>query len=120
MKIPNSFTKSIADTFYDKTLTYYSTEGIVDDDGWSRQSETATSNTFSGNVRFSNLAQLQEDYGIKEVIDIAVTTGDTVEVGSVVKYDDVLYKISKVIPFDSHNLLIGNIWSSKSSVLPSA
>jgi hypothetical protein len=115
LKIPNSFTQVIADTFYDKILTLYTVEEIVDEEGWAKLEETATTTTFSGNVRFDNLAQLQEDYGIKDVIDIAVTTNDNVEVGSVVKYDNVLYKISKAIPFDSHKLLIGNIWSSKSS-----
>jgi hypothetical protein len=120
LKIPNSFKQGIANTFYDKELILYTSSEVVDDEGWARVEEAETTDSFYGNVRFDNLAQLQEDYGLKEVIDIAVTTSEDVEVGSVVEYGGVLYKVSKAIPFDSHNLLVGNIWSSKSSTLTSA
>jgi len=114
LRIPDSFKQAIKDTFYDKEVITYTTEEVVDDEGWARLSESELS-SFSGNVRFDNLGQLQEDYGLKEVIDIVITTDEDIEVGTVLKYGDVLYKVSKAIPFDSHNLLVGNIWSSKSS-----
>lgn len=119
MRIPNSFKQKIADTFYDKDVVLYTTSEVVDDEGWARMEESEVS-SFVGNVRFDNLAQLQEDYGLKEVVDIAISTHEDIQVGSVLKYGDVLYKVNKAIPFDSHNLIVASIWSSKSSISISA
>ena len=126
MIIPDSFKQSIANTFYDKEITKYTTEEVVDDEGWVGMEETVVSDsnyvsgTFMGNVRFDNLAQIQEDYGLKEVVDIVVTTDEDIDVNSIIGYENVLYRVNKAIPFDSHKLLIGNIWSSKSSISISA
>ena len=109
----------MAYTFYDKVITLYTSEEVVDDEGWAGVSEAETVNTFNGNVRFNDLALLQEDYGLKEVIDIAITTDEDVEVGTIIEYGGETYKVIKAIPFDSHNFLIGKLWSSKSSILTS-
>ena len=64
-----------------------------------------------GNVSFNNLDAVREDFGIDEVIDITITTDIEVSLNTVVKYNNVLYKIIKAIPRDSHNFLIGTKWS---------
>lgn len=121
MEIPTQFTNAISNTFYDKTITTYGKgEVVIDDEGWAGVDKENTTSTFSGNVRFNDLAQLQEDQGIVDSIDIAITTSADVAVGSILSYDSVLYKVIKAIPYDSHNLIIGKKWLSKSSVLPSA
>ena len=117
MKIPVSFTTQVANAFYDKVVTIYTKNDVVDEEGFAYEEETETETTFNGNVRFDNLAELQEDYGLEEVIDISITTDTDIEVGTIVGYDDVLYRVMKAIPFDSHNLLIGKKWLSKSSAL---
>ena len=118
MIIPNTFKSKIKDTFYDKTVTLYTTSETKDAAGWSRMSETESS-TFLGNVSFSRLAKIQEDYGLEDSIDIAITTDENVSVNSVIGYGSKKYKITGAIPFDSHYLLTGNEWLSKSSTSPS-
>jgi hypothetical protein len=66
------------------------------------------------------LEKLREDYGIKENIDIAITTDQNVAVDSILGYLGTQYKLVQAIPFDSHYLLIGKKWLSKSSTLISA
>jgi hypothetical protein len=43
--------------------------------------------SFNGNVRFDKLAELQEEHGIKETIDIAITcdTEEPVEIGTALR-----------------------------------
>jgi hypothetical protein len=111
MNIPDGFTKNIAKHFFDKTLTLYTTEESVDSEGWAVMEETATATTVKGNVSFDNLEVVRQDFGIDEEVDITVTLHDDIGVNTIVKYDDVLYKIVKAIPSDSHNLLVGTKWS---------
>lgn len=119
MRLPNNFKSKIEETFYDKEITTYSVTSITDEEAWTRQEETETG-TFEGNVRFDNLAQIQEDYGIKEAIDIAITTDEDVLLGSVLGYNGKKFKVISAIPYDSHNLILGSKWSSKSSTSTSA
>lgn len=107
MKLPDNFKTSIAEVFYDKEITKYSTTTEVDDEGWVNIEDTQGSETFMGNVRFDNLAHIQQDYGIEESIDIVVSTHEDVSNGEVIMYGNVLYKIVRSIPYDSHNMLFG-------------
>lgn len=119
MQIPDDFKSVIADTFYDKTITLYTVEEVVDEEGWARMSETE-SDSFVGSVSFSELAKVQEEYGLREAIDMVVSTHEDVSVGSVLGYGDHLYKVVSAIPFDSHYLILAKKWSSKSSTSISA
>ena len=110
MQIPDSFKEKIADTFYDNTISTYSSEEVVDDEGDAKIGTTALS-TFEGNVNFSDLAKIQEDYGLTDKIDISITTDEDVDTGSIIGYDDITYMVVKSIPFDSHNLIVGKKWS---------
>lgn len=120
MKLPSGFKENIADIFYDKTITVYEIETIKDNYGYTRLSAEESDTTFLGNVRFSDLVRIQEDYGIKESIDIAITTEYSIEAGTIIGYGSQTYKIIKVIPSDSHNLIVANRWESKSTGLISA
>jgi hypothetical protein len=106
--------QNISSYFYDKTLTEYSVEETVDDEGFVTGSGTATGDEFLGNVSFDNLEQVREAYGIDEKIDIRISTHEDKPLGTIVGYDGVLYKIVGKIPSDSHNLLLGTKWSQKS------
>jgi len=105
----------MADTFYDKVVTLYTSSEAVDNEGWAGVKTSTEDSSFYGNVRFDNLALLQENYGLKDVIDIAITTDEEVAVGKILGYEDKMYMVMKSISFDSHNLIIGKVWSSKSS-----
>lgn len=111
MKIPQGFTKAIKDTFYDKELTEMAETTSENDFGERTVALTPTTNTILGNVRFSNLEEIRENYGIRERIDIAITTDEEVALGSIWGYRDRYYRIVQAIPNDSHNFLVGQIWS---------
>jgi hypothetical protein len=113
--IDKSFKEAIASVFYDKEVTLYEVEVVQDDDGSTRREVSETEDTFYANVRFNDLARVQEQYGILEAIDVAITTQETVENGVVLGYGGRLFEIIKVIPFDSHNLIIGKQCKSEFS-----
>lgn len=112
MLLPTDFKQVIADTFYDKTITKLNvTENNVD--GWV-SAETEEGETFNGNVRFRNLGELQSELGLVEPIDIAVTCGTDVQLGTGDRfiYGGKQYGVSVVLPFDSHLLAVGRKWQS--------
>lgn len=109
MKIPQSFKKGIKTTFYDKKVHRYSQEE-VNNQGWVTIELVDLVDPFYANVQFKNLGQIQEDYGIRENIDVAMSTDAEVDLNSIVKYHTRFYKIIQSIPSDSHNLLIGEKW----------
>lgn len=120
MKITQDFKNAIKATFYDKTVDVLSSEDVTDSEGWATQSVGESVSTFNGNVRFDNLEKLQEDFGLIDKIDIAITTDEVVDVGSIIQYGGRKFKLTKAFPFDSHYLLVGQIWLSESQTLPSA
>ncbi len=120
MKIPNSFNKAIKETFYDKEIDIYTDEEQDDGAGFVTRGVEPTGKIFYGNVQYSNLEQMQKDYGLSEQVDIVISTSETIQAGSVVGYDGRLFKIIKAIPNDSHNLLIGTVWQQLSSGLISS
>lgn len=113
MKIPNSFKTKIKETFYDKSIKLLSSEEVVDDEGMASISSLTEIKTFLGNARFDNLAQIQEDYGFDEKIDIVITTDEVVSLGSLIEYEGVVYRVNEAIPYDSHNLIAGTKWLTK-------
>lgn len=120
MRIPDSFKTKIADAFYDKSIKLLSYTEVVDDEGWADASSSTEIKTFLGNVRFDNLAQIQEDYGLDEDVDIAITTDEEVELGNILEYEGIEYRVTSAIPYDSHNFITGRKWSSKSTTSTSA
>lgn len=120
LELPNGFKNTISRIFYDKEILLYEISENTDDFGEVISEIEETGESFMGNVEFSNLAKIQEDYGLKDSIDIAISTDYDLEVGSIIGYQGVLYRTTKVIPSDSHNLIVGNKWESKSTTLISA
>lgn len=121
MIIPASFREAIKNTFYDKTVTRFTTTNTVDSDGWARKSATTiVAGTFLGNVHFDNFDKIQEEYGITDQINIVITTDTEIATEEIIGYDGKQYKVFRVIPNDSHYLLIAQDWLSKSSTSISA
>lgn len=121
MLIPSSFANAIKNTFYDKTVTKYSTDVVVDSEGKAAKAgTTVVSGTFLANVHFNNLEKVQERYGIKEKIDAMFTTDASIPLLQIVGYLGRQFEIFEVIPNDSHYLLMGRKWSSRSSTSISA
>lgn len=120
MKLPKNFKKTIEKTFYDKEIDIYDSSPVKEADGWTRKGNLTKVGTFFGNVNFSNLQKVQEDYGIREDIDAAITTSANIQAETVIGYKGKLFKVLTSKPFDSHNLLIAQEWSSKLSTSTSA
>ena len=115
MEIPQDFKDVIAEAFYDKDFIVYSKTNIIDAEGWLRDKENASGATIVCNIQFDNLEEIQQDYGLDEAIDAYITSATNIAVGTLGKYNGVLYRVIKSIPFDSHNLMLIREWQSKSS-----
>ena len=101
----------IAKTFYDKEVSILQEQVIIDAEGGVNVKGYEVINTFKGNVNFSNCKQIQEDYGLDYVIDLTITTDfKGLQIGNIIKYQDVIYKVSDVINNDSHVLVVATLW----------
>lgn len=111
MYIPKTMINKIAKTFYDKEVSILTQQVIVDAEGGVNVKGYDVTNTFKGNVNFSNCKQIQEDYGLDYVIDLTITTDfKGLQIGNIIKYQDVIYKVSDVINNDSHVLVVATLW----------
>lgn len=115
MTLPNGFVDTIGSIFYDKLIKILNVEDAVDNEGWADVISSTKLSEFYGNLRFTNLKDIQEDYGINAEFDVAITTDEDVELDSILEYNSVTYRVTDVLPFDSHNLVVAEKWSSKST-----
>lgn len=122
MNIPNSFKNKISEVFYDKLIKILNITQSIDDEGWAGDSSSTEKLSFYGNVTFKDLKILEEEQGLKEEVNIAVSCSTTVSVvvGDVIEYNGTKYRVIEAIPYDSHKMLLGTKWLSKSSTLTSA
>lgn len=110
MLLPPNFASTVADTFYDKTVTLLS-KTTTNVDGWIEQTGTISS-TFKANVQFNNLGAVQTELGLSEQVDVVVTCASDVAIAvdGLFSYQNVTYKASAVIPYDSHLKIVGSKW----------
>lgn len=113
MLLPKNFSNTIADTFYDKCVEILEVTDNIDAEG-SVTKNAVGAGSFMGNVRFNALGALQEELGLAETIDVAVTCDTTVDlaVGGLMQYADRRYQVRHALPFDSHLLIVGKLWSA--------
>ena len=111
MRLPSSFTQTIADAFYDKDVSIL-TKTQTNTDGWIGETGTVSS-TFKANVQFSNLGAVQTELGLTERIDVALTCAADVSLATdgLFRYDGVDYKVLTAIPYDSHKRIVGQKWA---------
>lgn len=112
MLLPSGFSKTIADTFYDKTVSILA-KTTTSTDGWVEETGTTVTSTFKANVRFDQLGEVQSELGLTESIDIAITCGTDVDVNtdSLISYAGVTYNVTAVLPNDSHKKIAGRKWA---------
>lgn len=106
-------TKRIASTFYDKTIDVLTNSTITDiEGGVSYKGTTTVVSSFNGNVSFANCKKIQEEYGLDYEIDISITasTDTSIAINDIIKYNDVVYNVNDVLPFDSHILIVATKW----------
>lgn len=115
MIIPKDFKEAVAGAFYDKEINRIGETLITEEDGATRTEIGAITGTFVGNPKLSNFKKVQEEYGLDYQIDIVITTSTDVliDVDEVIQYDNVMYKVTDVLPFDSHKTIVGAIWTQK-------
>lgn len=108
---PDSAKNAISEAFYDKEVTFSRKVMSVDEEGGTSFSEVVKG-TFTGNVRFTALGELQEELGLIENIDIAITcdTSTDIAVDDFLQYGGRKYVAINVLPYDSHLLIVGQKW----------
>lgn len=108
MLLPNDFKETIAETFYDKDINIHEKIETQDAEGGRKKVAGDLITTFKGNVRYTNLKEIQEEYGLTYQIDIAITTHyEDISVDDLIKYKDVTYVVTDAIPNDSHIFIVG-------------
>lgn len=112
MYIPAQMKNKIAEAFYDKEVSIMNNVVETDAEGGVINRGLAVLSNFYGNVSFSNCKQVQEDYGLDYEIDITITTSTEVNVviNDIIKYNDVIYKVTDVLPSDSHKMVVAVKW----------
>lgn len=111
MYIPKTMTKAMAKAFYDKTVEVLTNNVITDAEGGVIYKGYATVDKFKGNVSFSNCKKIQEEYGLDYNIDISITTNyEQLKINDIIKYLDVVYNVTDVLPSDSHFLIVATKW----------
>lgn len=115
MLFPNKAKKAIADAFYDKVVEVLGTEETLDDEGGVVRSGGTVKSTFKANVRYNTLGELQEELGLVENIDVAITcaTDTAVALNDLLQYQGKKYVATDVLPYDSHLLIVGKKWQSQ-------
>lgn len=115
MLFPNSAKNAIAKSFYDKTIEVLTAEDTVDAEGGVVKGSFTVKSTFQGNVRFTNLGEVQTELGLVDSIDICVTCGadENVSVDDILRCSNKLYVATSVIPSDSHLTIVGTLWEAQ-------
>lgn len=112
MYIPKTMTKKIASIFYDKCVEVLEKITITDAEGGVNCKGYTVKDNFKANVNFSNCKRIQEEYGLDYNIDISITSPvDTnVAINDLIKYNEVVYDVTDILPNDSHILIVATKW----------
>ncbi|MEG0618747.1 MAG: hypothetical protein RR557_05505 [Bacilli bacterium] len=114
MYIPKKMSKKISDVFYDKTVYILIKKNEVDAEGGTsiKVDPNEFTDTFKGNVNFSNCKLIQEEYGLDYNIDISITTLNSTKIktNDIIKYNSVIYNVTDVIVKDSHIRVVAEKW----------
>ena len=103
--------KEIARVFYDKEVSVLTSKVNIDAEGGVKYNGYELKDTFKGNVNFSNCKQIQEEYGLDYQIDISITTDyELLKHNDLIKYQDVTYNVTDILPSDSHLLVVATKW----------
>ena len=103
--------KQIAKTFYDKEVEILVKNISIDTEGGVISKGYNVSDTFKGNVNFSNCKQIQEDYGLDYNIDVSITTDyDLLKINDFIRYKSIIYNVTDVLECDSHFLIVASKW----------
>lgn len=107
MLVNNNFKNKIASYFYDKAFNVYTKVTSVGVEG-DVQTNVSLYNSYYGNVQYNTNERVQKDYGIKDNIDLIITTSSATDVSldNYVEYNGIYFVVKHVLKFDSHiNLL---------------
>lgn len=108
MLFPKSAQSAIANAFYDKEFRVLSFETQLGLEGDARK-VFEPKGDYLGNIRFTNLAKLQQELGLTEQIAVAITCEKNVEIaaGDYFEYMGKRFLAFEVQPRDSHLLILG-------------
>ena len=97
--IKNAFAKA----FYDKAFKVYKRTTSIGVEG-DVQTSLSTYAECYGNVQYNTNERVQRDYGIKENIDLVITTSlsTSVTLDDLVNYDGKYFIVKHILTYDSH------------------
>lgn len=112
MYIPKTMKNKIANAFYDKEVEILSRNDDIDAEGGVVSKGLSSKGAFKGNVSFSSCKKIQEDYGLDYNIDISITADNDTDINmsDYIKYQDIIYDVTDVLPCDSHILIVATKW----------
>lgn len=103
--------KEIAKAFYDKEVYLIDKRTTIDAEGGVNVNGYEIVDNFKGNVNFSNCKQIQEEYGLDYSIDVSITTNyNLLKLNDLIKYNEVVYNVTDILPSDSHLLVVATKW----------
>ena len=100
----NDYTKNaFSKAFYDKTFSVYKTIKSVGVEG-DVQTSLSNYSEYYGNVQFNTNERVQKEFGIKENIDLVISTSTStdVSINDYIEYQSKYYIVKHVLTFDSH------------------
>ena len=102
----------IANTFYDKGILVMTKTVTRDSEGGLKTGSNKVNYKFYGNVNFSNFGAIQEQYGLDYKIDISITADNetNISINDMIKYNNIVYNVTDVLPTDSHILIVAVKW----------
>jgi hypothetical protein len=114
MLFPDAAKKAIASAFYDKEVAILDKSVSVDAEGGAVKTGGAVKSTFTANVQFTRLEEIQTELGLTERIDVAITCPceTAVAVDDLLQYQYVIYTVKAAPPRDSHRLIVGQKWQT--------
>lgn len=112
MYIPKTMIKKITNTFYDKPIQILDKTTSFDSEGGVTSKGFDVIDTFKGNVSFSNCKKIQEEYGLDYEIDISITASNDTNIciANYIKYQNIVYDVTDILPSDSHILIVATKW----------
>ena len=104
----NDFKDKISKVFYDKTVSVKTLTITTNSEGQRIKTIGDVDHTFKGNVQFGNRRIVAEQYGLKYDFDLTITTDETLDLNSIISYENIDYVVTDVLKYDTHNMIIAS------------
>ncbi|QIK57771.1 hypothetical protein G7059_07925 [Erysipelothrix sp. HDW6A] len=104
MLIPSKMNELMDKYFYDKTVTFYTIDKKIDDEGGRKNGTSREAGKTKCNVNPTSNKMLKENFGIDVDAKLMITCNpsESVEKGYTLSYGGIDYEVVEVLHQDSH------------------